>query len=81
MALTRIQRMIIQHTVSTTDAAMFSAPGGIDLDSSMLNLQVKRDGSGVTYSTAADGVMQVNGFIPFIIRITPMASVLLPDSG
>jgi hypothetical protein len=58
-----------------------TAPGGIDLDQSMLNLQVRRDGKGMTFSGVADKAMQVSGFTPFIIRITPMESPLLSDSG
>jgi hypothetical protein len=56
-----------------------STPGGIDLDPSMLNLQVKRDGNGTAFPVVADGTIQVSGFTPVIIRITPMSSPLLSD--
>jgi len=58
-----------------------STPGGIDLDPTMLNLRTKRDGKGVSFPVAADGAIEVNGFTPVIIRITPMHSPLLPDTG
>jgi hypothetical protein len=57
------------------------APGGIDLNPTMLNLQTRRDGNGVAFQAAADGTMQVNGFTPVIIRITPMVSPLFSDPG
>jgi hypothetical protein len=77
---------LIQKLGSDKDNAMLSkagstAPGGIDLNPTMLNLQVKRDGNGTAFLVAADGTMQVSGFTPVIIRITPMVSPLLSDSG
>jgi hypothetical protein len=58
-----------------------AAPGGIDLNSTMLNLQVKREGKSMTSQATADSAMQVSGFRPVIIRITPMDSPLFSDAG
>jgi len=69
-----------------SDAAMkvvkdgTSSPGGIDLDPAILNLQIKREGEGVTVTPRGkDGVMRVNGFTPIITRITPMRSSLFSN--
>ncbi len=52
--------------------------GGIDLNSANLNLQIKRDGKGVPLPLNQQDMaqlMQIQGFIPKIIEITPAAGL------
>jgi hypothetical protein len=53
--------------------------GGIDLNPSHLNLQIKRDGSGVPLPINLQpiGMMQIDGFVPVIINIIPVISLPL----
>jgi glucose-6-phosphate isomerase/2-phospho-L-lactate transferase/gluconeogenesis factor (CofD/UPF0052 family)/hydroxymethylpyrimidine pyrophosphatase-like HAD family hydrolase len=48
--------------------------GGIDLNPALLDLQIKRDGSGVPLPLPQQPVdtMRIDGFLPVIINITPM---------
>jgi len=67
-------------TETSNDASISSSPigdtkklGGIDLNPALLNLQIKRDGSGVPLPLLQQPIhtMQIDGFIPIIINITP----------
>ncbi len=52
--------------------------GGIDLNSSNLNLQIKRDGKGVPLPMAQQNMARLNrirGFVPYIIEIKPAAGL------
>lgn len=53
--------------------------GGIDLTPNRLNLQIKRDGNGVPLPINLQPLetMQIDGFLPVIINITPVLSLPL----
>lgn len=71
------------------DAAKLSDPqavsveqdrvGGIDLNPELLNLQIKRDASGVPLPLIQQPLqdMQIDGFLPVIINIAPVANMPL----
>jgi len=55
-------------------------PGGIDLNSALLDLQIKRDGNGVplpVFDQPMDRLMNIQGFLPVIINVTPVNVPLL----
>lgn len=53
--------------------------GGIDLNPANLNLQIKRDGKGVPLPIQFQDLqnINVNGFLPVIIKITPISNLPL----
>jgi len=53
--------------------------GGIDLNPARLNLQIKRDGNGIPLPINLQPIesMQIDGFLPVIINITPVISLPL----
>ncbi|MBN1870298.1 MAG: hypothetical protein JW847_06985 [Candidatus Omnitrophica bacterium] len=53
-------------------------PGGIDLNPELLDLQIKRDGNGIPLPLNQQPVynMKIEGFLPVIINITPVANNL-----
>ncbi len=53
------------------------APGGIDLNPALLDLQIKRDGNGVPLPLPQQPLehMSIEGFIPVIINITPVTDL------
>ena len=54
--------------------------GGIDLNSALLDLQIKRDGNGVPlpiFNQPPDLLMNIQGFLPVIINVTPVNVPLL----
>ncbi|MDO8580323.1 MAG: isocitrate lyase/phosphoenolpyruvate mutase family protein, partial [Candidatus Omnitrophota bacterium] len=53
--------------------------GGIDLNSNLLDLQIKRDGNGVPLPLPLQPLqnMRIDGFYPVIINITPVANLPL----
>ncbi len=53
--------------------------GGINLNASLLDLQVKRDGSGIPFPLPQQPVqqLQVEGFVPLIINVTPVTNLPL----
>ena len=53
--------------------------GGIDLNAAMLDLQIKRDANGVALPMKFQNVQNINidGFFPVIINITPVTSLPL----
>ena len=53
--------------------------GGIDLNPAQLNLQIRRDGNGVPLPVNLQpiGTMQIDGFVPVIIQITPVLTLPL----
>ena len=55
------------------------APGGIDLNPQLLDLQIKRDGRGVPLPLPEQPLhqMQIDGFTPIIINISPIPSLPL----
>ncbi|MCP3683332.1 MAG: hypothetical protein GY861_11645 [bacterium] len=63
-------------TEVATDEAMY---GGIDLNSDQLDLQIKRDSSGVALPLPQQPIEQMNieGFLPVIINITPLDTLPL----
>jgi len=68
--------------VETTDEAASSPvkPGGIDLNSALLDLQIKRDDSGVplpVFDQPMKQLMNIQGFLPVIINVTPINVPLL----
>ena len=55
-----------------------SQVGGIDLNSSHLNLQIKRDGHGVPLPLIQqdmDQLSRIQGFVPYIIEIRPVSGL------
>ncbi len=56
------------------DSAAIQSVGGINLDAAFLNLQIKRDGSGVPLPVNQQpiGNMNIKGFTPFIIHVVPV---------
>jgi hypothetical protein len=66
----------IREPFKSIDSAMLK--GGIDLNAANLNLQIKRDGKGVPLpldKQDMNQLMQIQGFIPRIIEITPAAGL------
>jgi hypothetical protein len=66
----------------TTDKASLDKPdkvGGINLNPSMLDLQIRRDGQGIPLPISQQpiGNMQIDGFIPVIINVTPITNLPL----
>ena len=53
--------------------------GGINLNSAMLDLQIKRDGNGVPLPVFQQpiGEMRIDGFLPIIIDIIPIVNLPL----
>ena len=51
-----------------------STPGGIDFNSDLLDLQIKRDGKGIPLPIHQQPLqhMNIEGFIPVIIQMTPI---------
>ena len=65
-----IRRM--NSTVNAPRIAIISV-GGIDLDAALLDLQIKRDGNGVPLPLDQQPAhMQIEGFLPIIINLTPI---------
>jgi len=64
-----------------TDNAVFAAQskkkGGIDLNPAHLDLQIKRDGSGVPLPLLQQPIenMHIEGFVPVIINVTPIMNL------
>jgi CheY-like chemotaxis protein len=56
-----------------TDKSMNITPGGIDLNSANLNLQIKRDGKGIPLPIAQQdlGDIKIDGLVPVIVDIRP----------
>ena len=50
--------------------------GGIDLDAGLLDLQIKRDGTGIPLPIQQQPIenMNIGGFTPLIIKITPLTT-------
>ncbi len=53
--------------------------GGIDLNPALLDLQIKRDGQGVPLPVNQQPIenMNINGFLPVIINVTPVTNLPL----
>jgi len=63
--------------MASEDKAL-ATPGGIDLNSANLNLQIKRDGRGVPLPLAQQDMAQLNriqGFDPVIMEIKPITTL------
>ena len=56
--------------------------GGIDLNPGQIDFQIKRDGNGVPlpFDLQPIEIMQIDGFVPVIINVTPIMSVPLLSS-
>ena len=71
--------MVEQPASSPLEAiqANKEAPGGIDFNPALLNLQIKRDRAGVPLPAVQQpiGNMNIDGFIPVIINVTPMLNL------
>lgn len=64
----------IEGPEPTVDAAQVAEPvGGINLNPTLLNLQIKRDGKGRPLPVQQQPIfeMKIEGFMPIIINITP----------
>ena len=69
-----------QRGQDNAQAANLKAPGGIDLNSANLNLQIKRDGRGVPLPLAQQDMAQlsrIQGFEPVILEIKPASQTAL----
>lgn len=68
-------------TITLQDNAAVTADpvGGIDLNPEMLDLQIKRDASGMPLPVSQQPIinMDIEGFVPVIINITPVTNVPL----
>ncbi len=67
-----------RSAVSVTDQALVATPGGIDLNSANLDLQIKRDGKGVPLPLQLqdmEKLRSIEGFVPVIINIVPVTSL------
>ncbi|MCA9402642.1 MAG: hypothetical protein KC897_02575, partial [Candidatus Omnitrophica bacterium] len=71
-------------TVAAADAAVTAevkpdTTGGIDLNPRMLDLQIKRDSEGIPLPVNQQPLenMNVTGFVPLIINVTPMTNLPL----
>ncbi len=53
--------------------------GGINLNSELLDLQIKRDGNGIPLPLSEQPIeqMKIEGFLPYIIQITPVTNLPL----
>jgi hypothetical protein len=60
-------------------ASLPMIPGGIDLNPALLDLQIKRDGNGVPLPLPLQPIenMHIDGFLPVIINIVPIANLPL----
>ncbi len=67
----------------SVDKSSASPLGGIDFDSSKLNLQIKRDGHGVPLPLLQQDLKNINieGLFPVIINIMPVNAQTLPILG
>ncbi len=60
------------------DQASVATPGGIDLNSANMDLQIKRDGKGVPLPMQfqdMEKLQSIEGFMPVIIKIVPVTSM------
>ena len=64
-------------TVSADSVTASSPLGGINLNPALLNLQIKRDNNGIPLPLPQQpvGDMNIEGFLPIIINITPIPSL------
>ena len=64
---------------NATPAVRGTPVGGINLNPTLLNLQIKRDGKGIPLPTYQQpiGNMKIEGLLPVIINITPIANLPL----
>jgi hypothetical protein len=71
--IAHLERNIRDLKASAGEPAM-SAPGGIDLDPALLDLQIKYDDNGTLLPMSEQPIMnmKIEGFIPVIIHITPL---------
>jgi|GEM_PF-3313043 len=63
---------------SVGDQAQLATPGGIDLNSANLDLQIKRDKKGVPLPLAQQDLQRLNsieGFVPVILEIKPASTL------
>lgn len=63
--------------LNKSSSPIMSSPGGIDFNSGLLDLQIKRDGNGVPLPLPQQPIdtMHIDGFVPIIINITPIPSL------
>ena len=66
------------------DSAMSNTKGGIDLNSANVNLQIKRDGKGISLPLAQQDLAQlsqIQGFVPVILEIKPASALPLLNAS
>lgn len=72
---------LVEQVGAETDAAMLNSQevGGIDFNSNLLDLQINRDGAGIPLPLEDQSMdsMNIEGFFPLIIDITPINSLPL----
>ncbi|MCD4780671.1 MAG: UTP--glucose-1-phosphate uridylyltransferase [Candidatus Omnitrophica bacterium] len=77
----RTEALMREMDQATTDAASLTTQpvGGIDLNPALLDLQIKRDGNGFPLPLEQQPIdnMQIEGFLPVIINVTPINSLPL----
>jgi hypothetical protein len=64
----------LKQRIDKAQSSFVNNPGGIDLNSASLHLQIRRDGNGVPLPLARQDwgrLNQIEGFIPTIIEIRP----------
>jgi len=60
------------------DVTAQKAPGGIDFNPALFDLQIKRDGNGIPLPIEMQSMselMSIDGFVPIIIDISPVTSI------
>ncbi len=73
-----IKKRFVGAVGAKADAAM-TPLGGINLDPTLMNLQIKRDGKGVPLPLSQQPIsdMKIDGFMPIIIKIAPVENLQL----
>lgn len=80
-AIKKLPRPIDLRDVKRVDPAQANSKtyGGINLNPELLDLQIKRDGDGVPLPLNEQPIenMNIDGFLPYIIQITPVTNLQL----
>ncbi len=74
-----LRKVIKAANKALEDHAALDPLGGIDLNPDLLDLQIKRDGRGIPLPLDQQPLenMQIDGFLPIIININPVANLPL----
>jgi len=69
----------VKPPLSQSQSESSSPLGGIDLNPSLMDLQIKRDGNGIPLPMRLQPVevLDIEGFVPVIINVIPVSNVPL----